>query len=63
MNNTAISQNVVQELCGSESCSEQVGKTDSWAPPQPTQSKFGEGKVQDSTFSKSCLVILMHTKV
>lgn len=50
MNNTAFSQNVVQGLRASESRSEQVGKTDSGAPPQSTQSRFGEGKVQDSTF-------------
>lgn len=48
MNNTAVSQNVVQGLPASEPGGEQVRKSHSGVPPQPTQSRTGEGKGQYS---------------
>lgn len=44
MNNTAVSQTVVQGLRASESGGEQVRKSHSGVPPQPTQSRTGGGE-------------------
>lgn len=44
MNNTAVSQNVVQGLPASEASGEQAGRSDSGVSTQPTQSRFGGGE-------------------